>query len=129
MIALGSRVSQLLSDQFTASDHPKHAGRREPSPGRSSARGGRAEPCCFHGNQLGLTAGFWRSGKGHTFHPSPARDQLHMGSAAASSCGVNHVPEELLSTQRLHRILYTLHLPFPSDWTVEVFFSGLGFIF
>lgn len=51
-----------------------------------------------------------------------------MGSAAASS-GVNHVPEELLSTQRLLGILYTLHLPFPSDWRVELF-SGLGwFVF
>lgn len=49
-----------------------------------------------------------------------------MGSAAASSSGVNHIPEELLSTQRLLGILYTLHLPFPSAWTVE-FFSGLGF--
>lgn len=50
-----------------------------------------------------------------------------MGSAAASS-GVNHVPEELLSTQRLLGILYTLHLPFPSDWRVELF-SGLGCFF
>lgn len=45
-----------------------------------------------------------------------------MGSAAASSSGVNRVPEELLG------ILYTLHLPFPSDQRVEVFFRfGLAF--
>lgn len=66
-----------------------------------------------------------RPGKGQIFQNSTAMDYFHLGSAAASSSGVNHVPEELLPTQRLPGILYTLHLPFPSAWTVE-FFSGLG---
>lgn len=35
--ASGSRAA--VGDQFTASGYPKHAGRREPSPGRSSAQG------------------------------------------------------------------------------------------
>lgn len=49
-----------------------------------------------------------------------------MGSAAASSSGVNHVPEELLPTQRLPGILCTLHLPFPQLGQLN-FFQVLGF--
>lgn len=39
--APGSRAA--VSDQFTASGYPKDAGRREPSPGRSSAQGARED--------------------------------------------------------------------------------------
>lgn len=119
-----------MSAQFTASGYPKHAGTESPVQAGALHREGEQNPADFMDTSLqGSVDQAVGQARARTHLPtSISRDWLHMGSAAASSSGVNHVPEELFSTQRLPGILYTLHLPFPSHWRVGLF-SGLVFFF
>lgn len=119
-----------MSAQFTASGYPNHAGTESPAQAGALHREGEQTPADSMDTSLqGSVDQAVGQARARTHLPtSISRDWLHMGCAAASSSGVNHIPEELFSTQRLLGILYTLHLPFPSHWRVGLF-SGLVVFF
>lgn len=67
--APGSRAA--MGDQFTASGYPKDAGRREPSPGRSSAQGAGED----EQSSAVIMETSWDSGQGSV---DQARERTHL---------------------------------------------------